>query len=184
VLAGKFVPALNLAVCWELFSSVFVWFEPLTDVKDNQQVTLQMANNQQFDQPGVVETIEADFDNETGNIPFRATFPNPNGLLRHGETGSIKMVVPIKNALIIPQKATFEVLDKRYVYVVDKDSKVQSREITIGADMEDLYAVTAGLAPTDKILLEGLRKVKDGDKIAYEYQEPKEAMSQLKLHAE
>ncbi|RCH56294.1 efflux RND transporter periplasmic adaptor subunit [Mucilaginibacter hurinus] len=152
--------------------------------KDNQQVSLLMANNQQFGHPGVVETIEADFDNETGNIPFRATFPNPDRLLRHGETGNIKMVVPLKNALIIPQKATFEVLDKKYVYILDKDSKVRSREITIGADMEDLYAVTSGLAETDKILLEGLRKVKEGDKIAYEYEEPKMATSQLKLHAE
>jgi membrane fusion protein (multidrug efflux system) len=148
------------------------------------EVHLLMANNEVFSQSGIVETIEADFDNETGNIPFRATFPNPDGLLRHGETGNILMKTNLKNALIIPQKATFEVLDKKYVFVVDKDSRVRSREITIGSEMNDLYAVTSGLAEGDKILLEGLRKVKEGDKISYDYQEPRTIMNQLRLHAE
>lgn len=151
---------------------------------EKMKVNLQMANHQVFEFPGIVETIEAEFDNETGNIPFRATFPNPKGLLRHGETGNILVNTSIKNAVLIPQKATFEVLDKRYVYVVDKDSRVKSREITIGADMEDMYAVTSGLAESDKILLEGLRKVKDNDKISYEFEEPLTVMKTLKVHAE
>ena len=71
-------------------------------------VNLMMANQQLFNHSGVVQTIEADFNNETGNIAFRATFPNPKGLLRHGETGDVQMTLPLKNALIIPQKCTFE----------------------------------------------------------------------------
>ncbi len=67
-----------------------------------------MANNKPFAYPGVVKTIEADFNNETGNIAFRATFPNPKGLLRHGETGNVVITEPMKNALLIPQKSTFE----------------------------------------------------------------------------
>lgn len=152
--------------------------------KEDQKVNLLMANNEVFGYPGVVETIEADFNNETGNIPFRATFPNPQGVLRHGETGSIQMLVPLKNALIIPQKATFEVLDKKYVYVVDKDNRVKSREITIGADMADLYAVTSGITQNDKILLEGLRKVKNNDKISFNYEQPQTVIASLKLPAE
>lgn len=152
--------------------------------KEKPVAQLMMANNKMFDHTGVVETIEADFDNETGNIPFRATFPNPDGLLRHGETGNIRLDAPIKNALVIPQKATFEVLDKRYVFVVDKDNAVKSREITVGAEMEDLYVVTSGLAETDKILLEGLRKVKDNDKISFNYEEPRTVIGRLKLPAE
>ncbi len=147
-------------------------------------VWLKMANDALFTYPGVVETIEADFDNETGNIPFRATFPNPNGLLRHGETGTIRMSETIRGALLIPQKATFEILDKRYVYVIDKEDKVRSREINIGDDMEDLFVVTAGLAHTDRILLEGLRKVKENEKIAYDYKDAKSVISNLKTHAE
>jgi membrane fusion protein (multidrug efflux system) len=151
---------------------------------DKTIVKLMMANNKMFAYDGVVETIEADFDNQTGNISFRATFPNPDGLLRHGETGNIHMNEPIKNGVIIPQKATFEVLDKKYVYVIDKNSQVKTREITIGAEMEDLFVVTSGLSGNDKILLEGLRKVKEDDKITYEYREPRSVMARLKLPAE
>jgi len=148
------------------------------------QVHLMMANHELFSYPGIVETIEADFDNETGNIPFRATFPNPKGLLRHGETGSIQMTAPIKNALLIPQKATFEVLDKKYVYVLDDQNRVQAREIGIGGEMNDIYIVSTGLKATDKILLEGLRKVKNNDKITYDYEEPRKVIEHLRLPAE
>lgn len=153
---------------------------------DNTMATanLLMANNEMFPYPGTIETIEADFDNETGNIPFRATFPNPKGLLRHGETGNVQVKIPVKNAMIIPQKATFEVLDKKYVYVVGNDNRVKTRQITIGADMEDLYIVTSGLAENEKILLEGLRKVKENDKISYNYEKPRTVMQGLKLPAE
>lgn len=152
--------------------------------KDATQVKLLMANNQLFNSPGVVETIEADFDNETGNIPFRATFPNQQGLLRHGQTGNVKMFTSLKDALIIPQKATFEVMDKKYVYVVGADQRVKTREITIGAEMDDLYVIASGLAANDKILLEGLRKVKDNDKIGYEFENPNEVVSHLRLASE
>lgn len=148
------------------------------------KVDLLMANNKMFDYPGVVETIEGEFNNETGNIAFRATFPNPKGLLRHGETGNIKMGVPFKNAILIPQKATFEVLDKKYVYVVDKDNVLRSREITIAAELPHLFIVKSGLALTDKVLLEGIRLVKENQKIDYKLEKPEYVMSHLELYAE
>jgi membrane fusion protein (multidrug efflux system) len=148
------------------------------------RVSLIMANGKLFKHPGVVEAIQADFNNETGNIAFRATFRNPEGLLRHGETGNIEMRVPLENALIIPQKATFEILEKKYVFVIDKDNSVKTREITVSAEMEDLYAVTNGLDGSEKILLEGLRKVKENDLIKFEYQEPAVVMANLKVYAE
>jgi membrane fusion protein (multidrug efflux system) len=143
-----------------------------------------MANNKLFEYPGVVETIEADFNNETGNIAFRATFPNPKGLLRHGETGNIQMGVPLKNALLIPQKSTFEVLDKRYVFVIDEDNVVKSREISIAAEMPHLFAVQDGLAVNDMILLEGLRLVRENEEIGYDFVAPDSAISHLDLYAE
>lgn len=153
--------------------------------KTPAHVFLQMANGQIFKQPGVVETIEADFNNETGNIAFRAAFPNPDHILRHGETGNILMPVDLKNALIIPQKATFEVLDKKYVYVVDSSGVITSREITIGTELPHLYVVTKGLKESDRILLDGLRKVKNNDKIAYEFEDMNEVITELKhIHAE
>jgi membrane fusion protein (multidrug efflux system) len=148
------------------------------------KVDLLMANNKMFEFSGIVETIEADFNNETGNIPFRATFNNPNKLLRHGETGSILMGVPLADAILIPQKATFEILDKKYVFVINEDKVVHSREISIGAEMEDLFVVTEGLQPEEKILLEGLRKVRENDEIEFEYVAPEEVVHHLKLYAE
>jgi membrane fusion protein (multidrug efflux system) len=147
-------------------------------------VRLMMANNEVFPHPGKVQAIEADFNNETGNIAFRATFPNPKGLLRNGETGSVLMTVPLNNVLLIPQKATLEVLEKKFVYVVDKNSVVHQREVTVGAEMPELFIITAGLKPNERFLLEGIRKVKDGEKISYTYESPQKAISQLKVHSE
>lgn len=95
-------------------------------------VRLRMANGEIFAHPGTIQTIEADFDNETGTIAFRAGFPNPEGLLRHGETGEILMTTALPGALIVPQAATFTVLDRTFVYVVGDDGTVHAREITIG----------------------------------------------------
>lgn len=162
----------------------YLTFKAHSHGDSTMKVKLLMANNEVFQYPGVVQTIEADFNNETGNIAFRATFPNPKGLLRNGETGSVLMTTPLKNAIIIPQKATFEVLEKKYVYVVDDKRHVHQREVTVASEMPDLFIVSGGLKATDKIMLEGIRKVKDGDKIEFEYQNPKEVVSHLKVHSE
>lgn len=150
-----------------------------------QKVKLRMANNELFNQDGVVETIEADFNNETGNIAFRATFVNPDRILRHGETGTILMPVDLKNVILIPQKATFDILDKKYVYVVDEKGVVHSREISVGTEMPHLYVVTQGLDTKDKILVDGLRKVKNEEKIEAEFISFDKVMYELNhLHAE
>ena len=154
------------------------------DKNTKKEVGLLMANNKRFNQNGIVETIESEFNNETGNIAFRATFPNPDGILRHGETGSILMTAPFKDVIIIPQKATFEILDKKYVFVVDKDNVVRQREITIEAELPHLFVVQSGLSENDTILLEGIRMVKDQEKIATKFVEPNKALSDLALYAE
>jgi membrane fusion protein (multidrug efflux system) len=159
-------------------------YQQMVKAKGQLKVKLRMANNEIFEHTGTVETIEADFNNETGNIAFRATFPNPKSLLRNGETGSVQVTDPVKNALLIPQKATFEVLEKKYVYVIDKDNTVKSREITIAAELPHIFIIKDGLATGDKILLEGLRQVKENEKIEYRFEKPEEVLSHLELYAE
>lgn len=149
-----------------------------------ENVQLKMANNNMFNQSGRVETIEADFNNETGNIAFRATFPNPEGLLRHGETGNILMTNPLTNAILIPQKATFEILEKKYVFVIDQDSVVHQREIQIDSEIPDIYIVKGGVSENDRILLEGIRKVKDGQKIEFDYHDPNQVIKSLRVYVE
>jgi membrane fusion protein (multidrug efflux system) len=152
--------------------------------EEKKEVELLMANNKIYNQKGVIETIEGEFNNETGNIAFRANFPNPDGLLRHGETGSILTKIPYKNALLIPQKATFEVLSKHYAYVVNEEGKVEAREITVQAELPHVYLISDGLTVDDKILLEGIRKVRDGDHIEFDFEEPEEVIAHLELYAE
>lgn len=147
-------------------------------------VDLILANNQRFAYSGEVTAIEADFNSETGNIAFRATFPNPDRLLRHGETGNIQVKIPLKQSVFIPQKATFEILDKKYVFVVGDDNIIRSRAIQVGAELPHLYQVVSGLELSEKIILEGLRKVKENDKILSEFVEPIQVISNLDLHAE
>ena len=157
-----------------------------TDVQDraDNKVSLVLANGDTFKEKGNVEVIESEFNNETGNIAFRARFPNSAKLLRNGETGQVQMLVPLKNAIVIPQKATYDIQDKKYVFVVDKNNKVTSREITITGEIPDLYVIKTGLAETDKILLEGVQKVKENDKIKFEYQAPQTVINHLRVKAE
>jgi membrane fusion protein (multidrug efflux system) len=157
-----------------------------TQLAANQprHVRLRMANHETFEFPGVVETIEADFNNETGNIAFRATFPNPKKLLRHGQTGNVLIETPLKGALLIPQEATFEVLDKKYVYVVNKQGKVNAREVKIGAELPHIFAITDGLKEDDQILLDGLRHVNENDTIKVKFVKPDYVITHLELYAE
>lgn len=159
-------------------------YQTNTKGRGNTQVGLLLANNLPLKYKGDVETIESEFDNETGNIAFRARFPNPDKLLKNGETGKVQMTMPLRNALVIPQKATYEIQDKKYVFIVDKNNVVRSKNITIVGEMPDLYVVENGLAENDRILLEGVQKVKDDDKIEYEYQAPTEVIAHLRLKAE
>lgn len=135
------------------------------DVHDRVPVRLRMANGELFPHEGWVETADADFDNETGTIAFRATFPNPDALLRHGETGDVLMTRALRGVLVIPQIATFHVLGKTFVFVVGADGEVRTREITVGAELPHRFVVDGGLREGDRILVGGLRQVRDGDRV-------------------
>ena len=152
--------------------------------RGNNQVSLIMANGEPLPDKGFIQNIEGEFDNETGNIAFRAKFPNPNQLLRNGETGKVQMTLPLKNALIIPQKATYEIQDQTYVFVVDKNGKVSSKNIKIAYELPDMYIISEGINENDRFLLEGVQKVKDDQKVKTRFQDPKKVLKSLKLNAD
>ncbi|MFN8280151.1 MAG: efflux RND transporter periplasmic adaptor subunit [Saprospiraceae bacterium] len=147
----------------------------------NQKVTLILANGQEHKFTGEIETIEAEFNNETGNIAFRAKFPNPDLLLKHGETGKVRLTIPLKDALIIPQKATYDLQDKVYVYVVDNENKIKSRNIIVKQALSNLYILDRGLNENDKILVEGLQTAREDEEIKAEFVEPKDIIYNLQL---
>ena len=93
------------------------------------------------------------------------------------------MTLPLKNALIIPQKATYEIQDQTYVFVVDKNGVVKSKNIKIAYALPDVYVVSEGLSSNDKFLLEGVQKVKDDQKVETKFQDPKKVVNSLKLQA-
>jgi membrane fusion protein (multidrug efflux system) len=149
---------------------------------DEQNVaTLFLANNQEHKYKGTIETVESEFDNNTGNIAFRAKFPNPDLLLKHGETGRVQLRIPMKKAIVIPQKATFEIQDKIYVYVVDQNNVVKSKNITIKQRISNLYIIQTGLSEKDKILLEGIQNVKDDDTVHTKYIPAVDVIKNLEL---
>jgi membrane fusion protein (multidrug efflux system) len=152
--------------------------------RGSNEVSLLMANGELLPEKGQIQTIEGEFDNETGNIAFRAKFPNPNKLLRNGETGKVRMTLPLRNALIIPQKATYEIQDQKYVFVIGKDGVARSKNIKVAYELPDVYVIGSGLAKNDKILLEGVQKVKDDQKVQTKFQDPKKVLNSLKLKAE
>ncbi|SDI14206.1 membrane fusion protein, multidrug efflux system [Chryseobacterium taeanense] len=152
--------------------------------RGSNEVSLLMANGELLPEKGQIQTIEGEFDNETGNIAFRAKFPNPNKLLRNGETGKVRMTLPLRNALIIPQKATYEIQDQKYVFVIGKDGVARSKNIKVAYELPDVYVIGSGLAKNDKILLEGVQKVKDDQKVQTKLQDPKKVLNSLKLKAE
>ena len=148
------------------------------------KVELVLANQTKFPQPGKVTAIDANFNNETGNIAFRADFPNPDGLLRHGQSGTILIHRKVPHATVIPMRATFEIMDKRYVYVVDKHDVVHRRAIAVEHETDDMFVIKKGVGVGDKIVLDGVRKVRDGEKVEYEFRSPEEATQKPKNHAE
>ncbi|SIO35877.1 membrane fusion protein, multidrug efflux system [Singulisphaera sp. GP187] len=150
----------------------------------DQQIELVLADGNKFKQTGKIGAIEAKFNNETGNIPFRADFPNPDRLLRHGQTGTVLINRVLDNALVIPQRATFETLDKRYVYVVDKDDKVHQREIVVLEEKDDIFVIKKGLDVGDRIVLEGILQVREGEKVDFEFRQPELVIASLKNRAE
>jgi len=130
-----------------------------------ENVSLKLANQTLYPHAGKIEMIESEFDHATGNIAFRARFPNPYALLKHGSNGKVVVNKQLKNALLVPQKSTFEIQDKLYVYVVNQGGVLQQRNIVPKMRFPDFYVVESGLSKDEQIVYEGVETLKDGDKV-------------------
>jgi membrane fusion protein (multidrug efflux system) len=130
--------------------------------RNSREVTLVLADGSTYPHPGKIETMEGEFDASTGSIAFRARFPNPDKLLKHGATGTVRLANRIDDALIVPQKAVFEIQDKNYVYVVDDNNRVTMKNFVPKARFSHFYIVESGLKPGERIVYEGIQNVKDG----------------------
>ncbi len=125
-------------------------------------VRLMLADGSEYGNPGVISAISGVIDQATGSVQIRADFDNAGHILRSGGTGSVLIPTHASNVIIIPQKATYEIQDKKFVYTVGKDNKAKSTEITVlpQNDGKD-YVVTSGLKAGDRIVVEGINKLKN-----------------------
>lgn len=140
--------------------------------KDQLKIELELANGKTFDHAGKLGAIAATFNSETGSVTFRADFANPDHVLRHGQTGMVVINQPEKDVIVVPQRATFELLENRYVYIVGKDGVAHQRRIIVDGEFKDMYLVKEGLAVNDTIVLDGVHRVQDGDKVKNVDQQP------------
>lgn len=135
-------------------------------IKQIPAVTLVLADGSIYPELGKIETISGQINTQTGSSSLRATFPNPNGLLRSGSSASVRIPQHLQNALLVPQKSTTDIQGKKFIYLVNdtggvKSTNIEIMELTKG----NYYVVTKGLKAGDKFILEGFASLKDGDKV-------------------
>ena len=126
-------------------------------------VQLQLADGTIYPEPGKVATVSGVIDNSTGSANVRARFKNDNGMLRSGSTGQILIPNHKENVILIPQKSTFEIQDRRFVYVVNDSNMTVSTAVTVAPENDgQQFIVTSGLTPGQRVVVEGVgTKVRD-----------------------
>jgi membrane fusion protein (multidrug efflux system) len=131
-----------------------------------EAIQLVLSDGTEYPQRGRIETMDGEINENTGAIAFRARFPNPSKLLKHGASGKIRLTSVVKDAMLIPQKSVFEIQDKNYVFVVGKDNIVKMRGFTYRNRVADFYIVEQGILPGERIVYEGVKNIRDGMKIS------------------
>ncbi len=133
-------------------------------LKSLPSVTLQLANGERYARQGKITSVSGVLDSSTGSATVKALFPNPDGMLRSGNTAQVMIPSLSRDVILIPQKATYEMQDMKFCYVVGDSSKVHSTPITIAKENDGKnYIVTGGLKPGDQVVVEGVGiSVKDG----------------------
>ena len=129
-------------------------------------VTLLLADGSTYNYKGRIKTAIGQIDTQTGSSNFRATFPNPQLLLRSGNSGTVRIPRTIDSALVVPQSATYELQDKHFVYVVKKNDRVKNTAVTVTPTPDGLfYVVQQGLKAGDKVVIDGGTSLKDSVQI-------------------
>nr|WP_317168848.1 efflux RND transporter periplasmic adaptor subunit [Parapedobacter sp. SGR-10] len=128
-------------------------------------VTLVLADGEEYPKKGIVDAVNGQVDRTTGAISLRATFPNQGNMLRSGSSGTLKVTEVKKQVIQIPQVAISDLQDKTFVFVVNKDNTVQRRNITISGKSKANYIVSEGLSAGERILVSGFDKLTDGSVI-------------------
>lgn len=130
------------------------------------QVTLVLADGEEYAKKGTVDAVNGQINRTTGAISLRATFQNQDNMLRSGSSGTLKIAEVKKNVLQIPQIAINELQDKTFVYILDKNNKAQRRNIQLSGKSKGNYIVATGLKENDRVITSGFDKLTDGSVVA------------------
>ncbi len=171
--AGSLIENGSLLTTVSNLSAIYVYF----NVSENEYLQIRRAESSRlakntvrlilsdgstYRHQGKIETMESEFKSGMGSIAFRAKFSNPDKLLKHGATGKIILFNGVEDALLIPQKAVFELQDKSYVYIVDSANQVKMKTFVPGTRLSQYYIVRSGLSEGDRIVFEGIQTLKNG----------------------
>ncbi len=162
------------------FSRIFEGANLSDKIKKIAKVELVLVDNSIYDQKGNIDAVNGMVNAGSGSTQFRAVFSNPQGILRNGSTGTIRLPIELKDIMLVPQNAVFELQGKQLIYVVGKENKVQSRIIETNGTSELNYIVTKGLKPGELVVTQGATKLKDGNQIVPEKANAKPAVNSLK----
>lgn len=162
----------DLHVYFSLGENDFIAFKNNTAGDNLQQklnnlppISLVLSDQTIYDQKGKIDMVDGQFDKNTGAITLRATFSNPEGVLRNGNTGRVRLQKKYDQALLVPQLATLEMQDKIFVYTVGKENKVVQQPITVIGKSGANYLVSKGISAGDRIVYKGIDLLQDGQKI-------------------
>ncbi|WP_209331664.1 efflux RND transporter periplasmic adaptor subunit [Lunatimonas salinarum] len=150
---------------------------------EKEEISLILSDGQIYQHTGELETMEADFEKGTGSIALRVRFPNPDGLLKHGASGKVQMTRPLENIFLIPQKATFEIQDYTYIYLVDENNNAQIRSFR-PKGRYGLFYIADDFNEGDKIILEGIQLLKDGVAVSPQATDPTDVYESLETIAQ
>jgi membrane fusion protein (multidrug efflux system) len=141
-------------------------------LKSMPKVSLLLSDGSEYPEKGSIETVSGLLNTTTGSASFRAGFANPLGLIRSGGSATIRIPEALKDALLVPQKATYELQGKRFVYVVDASGKAKSTEVqTMSAPTGQYFVVTGGIKAGDTLILDGIGSLQDGMQVKPEITE-------------
>ena len=170
----------NVFAYFNVSEQEYLAFSEQDGVNKSASVDLVLANGEKYSEKGLVETIEGEFDKNTGNIAFRARFANPNKLLRHGASGKVQLPKKVIDYWAIPQKSVFEIQEKSYVFVKEADGIVKMKSIVPDLRIPHFYLVKNGFSSKDTILIEGIQLVKQGQKIKSTFKSMRQLLTDYK----
>jgi len=135
-------------------------------IKNAPDLSLILANGTVYSEKGRIQTSTGQINQSTGTIAIRAAFDNPKEILTNGNSGKIRLPIEYKDAIVVPQSATFEQQKDIVIYTLGADNKIKATLIKIAGVVDNLYVVESGLKAGDKIIISGVNKLRNGATIS------------------